>query len=101
MGNSEESQNTGRYTDMLRKLSTKEKVGMLRELKMDERIVAILNAEDKIINDRVTSEAIAAEKAANAKAVEAARKMLQIGIGTIEQISAVTGLPIEEIIKLR
>jgi predicted transposase/invertase (TIGR01784 family) len=32
--------------------------------------------------------------------VEDARKMLHMGIGTIEQISAVTGLPIEEIEKL-
>ena len=44
---------------------------------------------------------IGLQEGAEQKAIETAKKMILQSVGTLEQISSVTGLSVEEIIKLK
>ena len=42
-----------------------------------------------------------AQGIANEKTIETAKKMIATNLGTVEQIASVTGLPLEQIMKLK
>ena len=61
-----------------------------------------MNLHDRDIQRAAKKEGIAVgiEQGTRQKAVETARNMLKIRLGTVNQISQITNLPIEEINKL-
>ncbi|MGZ7442020.1 hypothetical protein [Paenibacillus sp. TH7-28] len=68
-------------------------------LSADEEVRRMAELREKGIADQIAREELAEERGRTLGKVETAKNLLKIGL-PIEQISAVTGLPINELVKL-